>query len=164
MHNLLQNAQDALLSVPATVWGQQADRMQPTITIRTETVMLTANDGLQHAAVRLTLSDNGTGFAPQILSKAFEPYITTKSSGTGLGLAIVRKIIDEHGAHISLSNLEQKVALAPVTDAIATPTASPITAHQGIEQVVERVELSSPQRSEIVGAMISIAFFNLVNT
>jgi nitrogen fixation/metabolism regulation signal transduction histidine kinase len=48
--------------------------------------------------------DAGAGFAPHILQRAFEPYVTTKAKGTGLGLAVVKKIADEHGARIDLSN------------------------------------------------------------
>ncbi len=48
--------------------------------------------------------DAGTGFAPRILNRAFEPYVTTKAKGTGLGLATVKKIVDEHGARIELRN------------------------------------------------------------
>ena len=84
LHNVLTNAQDAL-----------ADTVQPCITIAT------ALDG---ARVRLTIKDNGPGFPPQILSRAFEPYVTTKSKGTGLGLAIVKKIVDDHGGEIRLAN------------------------------------------------------------
>jgi nitrogen fixation/metabolism regulation signal transduction histidine kinase len=49
-------------------------------------------------AVRLTVIDNGPGFADKVLKRAFEPYVTTKAKGTGLGLAVVKKIADEHGA------------------------------------------------------------------
>ncbi|MFZ3221480.1 MAG: ATP-binding protein, partial [Rugosibacter sp.] len=52
----------------------------------------------------LTMRDNGPGFAPQLLARAFEPYVTTKTKGTGLGLAIVKKIIEDHGGDIRLSN------------------------------------------------------------
>src|SRR5256885_8990990 len=45
--------------------------------------------------VRLSISDSGTGFAANILQRAFEPYVTTKVRGTGLGLAVVKKIADE---------------------------------------------------------------------
>jgi nitrogen fixation/metabolism regulation signal transduction histidine kinase len=54
----------------------------------------------------VTVSDNGTGFPPQILARAFEPYVTSKSKGTGLGLAIVKKIIDDHKGDIRISNRE----------------------------------------------------------
>ena len=47
---------------------------------------------------------HGPGFAENILKRAFEPYVTTKTKGTGLGLAVVKKIADEHGARIELSN------------------------------------------------------------
>jgi nitrogen fixation/metabolism regulation signal transduction histidine kinase len=53
----------------------------------------------------MTVRDSGTGFAPHILQRAFEPYVTTKVRGTGLGLAVVKKIADEHGARIDLSNI-----------------------------------------------------------
>jgi nitrogen fixation/metabolism regulation signal transduction histidine kinase len=56
-------------------------------------------------AVRLTVMDNGPGFADNVLQRAFEPYITTKSKGTGLGLAVVKKIADEHRASVRIANL-----------------------------------------------------------
>ena len=55
-------------------------------------------------AIRLLLKDNGSGFSETILSHAFEPYVTTKETGTGLGLPMVKKILDNHGASIHLSN------------------------------------------------------------
>jgi len=54
--------------------------------------------------VRLSVLDHGSGFADPILKRAFEPYVTTKAKGTGLGLAVVKKIADEHGARVELSN------------------------------------------------------------
>ena len=57
------------------------------------------------AQAELTISDNGPGFREDILSKAFEPYVTSKARGTGLGLAIVQRIVDEHGGRISAENL-----------------------------------------------------------
>jgi len=84
LHNVLTNAQDALGGVA-----------EARITIAV----------VQDAArARLTIKDNGPGFPPQILSRAFEPYVTTKSKGTGLGLAIVKKIVDDHGGEIRLAN------------------------------------------------------------
>ena len=55
--------------------------------------------------VRLHVIDNGPGFPDKVLKRAFEPYVTTKSKGTGLGLAVVKKIADEHGARVRISNL-----------------------------------------------------------
>jgi nitrogen fixation/metabolism regulation signal transduction histidine kinase len=99
VHNLLQNAQDA-------TDGQA----HPTVSIATQWV---ASSG----RVRLVVRDNGPGFPPKILKRAFEPYVTTKSRGTGLGLAVVKKIADEHSARIDLKNrgLEGRVIGAQVS-------------------------------------------------
>lgn len=86
IHNLLQNAQDASDAtagggvVIVTQWLESGHR------------------------VRLSVLDSGTGFPENILKRAFEPYVTTKVRGTGLGLAVVKKIADEHGARIDISN------------------------------------------------------------
>ncbi|GAB6847011.1 MULTISPECIES: PAS domain-containing sensor histidine kinase [Paraburkholderia] len=95
IHNLLQNAQDAV-----------ADVEQPRVLLETRTVEYGDPDaeGKTRVAVRLTVSDNGPGFPARILTRAFEPYVTTKAKGTGLGLAMVKKIVDEHGARIDIRN------------------------------------------------------------
>ena len=93
IHNLLQNAQDAC-EVKGVV-PQDAR-----VGLRTE----------WHASrnrVRLIVTDTGPGFEPNILKRAFEPYVTTKAKGTGLGLAVVKKIADEHAAKIELGNMMQ---------------------------------------------------------
>jgi len=99
VHNLLQNAQDAT-----------ADQAHPLVSIATQWVPSSGR-------VRLVVRDNGTGFPPKILNRAFEPYVTTKSRGTGLGLAVVKKIADEHSARIDLKNrgLEGRVIGAQVS-------------------------------------------------
>lgn len=90
VHNLLQNAQDATLQATS---GQAP----PPVRIVTRW-----NESSRR--VRLSVQDSGPGFAQHILQRAFEPYVTTKPRGTGLGLAVVKKIADEHGARIELSN------------------------------------------------------------
>ena len=89
IHNLLQNAQDAQE-------GRGAEHPVE-ITLKTEY-------SSSARRVRLIVRDNGSGFPDHILKRAFEPYVTTKSKGTGLGLAVVKKIADEHGARIDISN------------------------------------------------------------
>jgi signal transduction histidine kinase len=55
--------------------------------------------------VEFRLSDNGPGIPEQILDTLFEPFVTyDKSYGTGLGLAISKKIIEDHGGHISVKS------------------------------------------------------------
>ncbi len=89
IHNLLQNAQDA----------QEAQAHMPL-----EPVVLRTYFSTSAGRVRLSVLDCGGGFAPGILQRAFEPYVTSKARGTGLGLAVVKKIADEHGARIDISN------------------------------------------------------------
>lgn len=91
IHNLVQNALDAT-----------ADRPDGRVRLRTEIARTEQGD---IRAVRLQVIDNGPGFADNVLKRAFEPYVTTKTKGTGLGLAVVKKIADEHGARIRLTNL-----------------------------------------------------------
>ncbi len=54
--------------------------------------------------VRLVIEDDGIGMTPQILSRAFEPFYTTKARGTGLGLAICRRIIETHQGTIRVES------------------------------------------------------------
>ena len=97
IHNLLQNAQDAIADRAA-----QAEEAR--IDVATEAIHYQDSDGSRRAAVRLTITDNGPGFSSKILSRAFEPYVTSKPRGTGLGLAMVKKIVEEHGGRIDVRN------------------------------------------------------------
>ncbi len=97
IHNVLQNAQDACLD--------KGDEQQ--IEVRTEAVKYEVEAGQEEQMVRFTVVDNGPGLPPRILSRAFEPYVTSKAKGTGLGLAVVKKILDEHEARIEIKNREK---------------------------------------------------------
>jgi two-component system nitrogen regulation sensor histidine kinase NtrY len=50
--------------------------------------------------VTLDVADNGSGLAPEMRTKIFEPYFSTKENGTGLGLTIVSQIIEDHRGYI----------------------------------------------------------------
>ncbi len=99
LHNLLQNGLDAttlkLEEAVHSPHGLAADATD--LVVRTQ---FTVNSG----RVRLIILDQGGGFPEHILKRAFEPYVTTKRSGTGLGLAVVKKIADDHGGRIEISN------------------------------------------------------------
>ncbi|MEJ7806671.1 MAG: ATP-binding protein [Telluria sp.] len=97
IHNLLQNAQDAMND-------RGPDAQAARIDVTTEAIHFQSADGTTGTAVRLAIVDNGPGFAPKIMSRAFEPYVTSKVRGTGLGLPMVKKIIDEHGGRIEIAN------------------------------------------------------------
>ena len=84
LHNLMQNAQDALK--------------------QTQVAEILVQTSFDEAAIKLMVKDNGQGFPVDLLAHAFEPYVTTKSHGTGLGLAIVKKMIEEHFGQIKIEN------------------------------------------------------------
>lgn len=102
IHNLVQNAQDATESAALPTPGR--------VTVRTQNLAAAAR-------VRLSIQDEGTGFPDHILKRAFEPYVTTKTKGTGLGLAVVKKIADEHGTRVDITNrtTEGKITGAQVS-------------------------------------------------
>jgi nitrogen fixation/metabolism regulation signal transduction histidine kinase len=79
--NLVQNAFDAVREQP-----------NGAVTITTDT------DGHY---VSFAVTDNGSGIAPEMAARLFEPYATNKASGTGLGLAIAQRIAIEHNGELS---------------------------------------------------------------
>lgn len=48
----------------------------------------------------IAVIDTGPGLAPEVASKLFQPFVTTKAQGMGVGLSICRTIIDAHGGSI----------------------------------------------------------------
>ena len=54
------------------------------------------------------VSDNGSGIAPEIKEKIFEPKFTTKNSGMGLGLAMIKNMIESYGGMIYFETATDK--------------------------------------------------------
>ncbi len=90
LHNLIGNAVDST-----------ADTPHPKINL---TISKSVKPDSRTRTILMILEDNGPGFSPSVLDRAFEPYVTTKPTGTGLGLPMVKKIIEEHHAKIMLGN------------------------------------------------------------
>jgi two-component system, NtrC family, nitrogen regulation sensor histidine kinase NtrY len=90
-HNLIQNAVDA-----------QTDASEPAYDIALEA---------RGDEIALSFGDRGSGLSDEVIRRAFEPYVTTKSKGTGLGLAIVKKIVEEHHGRVTVENRQPRGAL-----------------------------------------------------
>lgn len=85
LHNLMQNAVDALAS---------AGTADPRITIRIERT---------EERLAVVVSDNGPQLTQDEVARMTAPLHTTKSSGMGLGLILVNSIATGHGGHLRLS-------------------------------------------------------------
>ena len=95
LHNIFKNAAEAA-----------EEATQPEVHIHTDNT-----DG----KITLTVTNNGKSFSKDMLANAFEPYVTDKPTGTGLGLPVVKKIVEEHGGRIALSNPAEGGASVKIT-------------------------------------------------
>ena len=95
LHNIFKNAAEAA-----------EEAAQPEVHIHTDNT-----DG----KITLTVTNNGKSFSKDMLANAFEPYVTDKPTGTGLGLPVVKKIVEEHGGRIVLSNPAEGGASVKIT-------------------------------------------------
>ena len=83
--NLITNASDAIAGA-----GE----------IRIETRVVSEQAG----AVRLSVSDTGSGIPAEALPKIFDPFYTTKAEGTGLGLSVSHGIVRDHHGTIDVES------------------------------------------------------------
>jgi len=65
--------------------------------------------------VEFIVSDTGPGLPPEILSRLFQPFVTTKEKGMGIGLSICQTIVESHGGRIWTSGSEGQGARFHVT-------------------------------------------------
>lgn len=86
--NLLSNAAHAV---------HGAKREQPSIGVRVETL---------EKRLKLTVRDNGLGIAPDVISRVFDPFFTTRDigSGLGLGLSMSYSIVQRHGSTLEVDS------------------------------------------------------------
>jgi len=95
--NLLTNSKDAI------------DKNQEFFLQTNQTRKITIELEQIQDKVTLKLFDNGGGINPEILSKVFNPYFTTKfqNQGTGVGLYLCKIIVEQfHNGSISVFNIE----------------------------------------------------------
>ena len=92
-----------LRQVFANLMSNSLDAMREggTLTIRVRSARELTN-GFR-PGVRVSIADNGSGIPPEVRSRIFEPFVSTKAStGTGLGLWVSSEIVQKHSGRISL--------------------------------------------------------------
>ncbi len=68
--------------------------------------LITVRSGQDDDAVWISITDTGTGIAPENMKKIFDPFFTTKAvgTGTGLGLSLSYGIVRKHGGEIEVDS------------------------------------------------------------
>lgn len=90
LHNLVQNAVDALAGMRAGAAGQGLIELSGAV------------DGDHYL---LSVRDNGPGIAPEALPRLYQPFYTTRAQGMGLGLALCETLAGAMDARIEARNL-----------------------------------------------------------
>ncbi|MDE1164310.1 MAG: ATP-binding protein [Pseudomonas sp.] len=106
-----------------TLVGTLLNLVENALQASREKVRLKVHMFTRDNAVHLCVSDNGSGIAPQILSRLGEPFFTTKTTGTGLGLAVVKAVARAHRGELNLrSRVGRGTCARVVLPLLAGPT------------------------------------------
>lgn len=95
----IQASKDALLSV---LLNLAANALQASNDQASIEMSFASSDGQN---LDIVVQDHGKGIAPEIRSRLFDPFVTTRPQGTGLGLAVVKSIVEKHGGSIDFETI-----------------------------------------------------------
>jgi two-component system, LuxR family, sensor kinase FixL len=63
-------------------------------------VLIVSTGPAENDMVAVDVADTGSGISPDVASRLFQPFVTTKRQGMGVGLSISRTIIQSHGGQM----------------------------------------------------------------
>jgi len=121
--------------------------------------------------VVLTISDTGTGIAPNDIEKIFEPFYTKKKmgrSGTGLGMAVVWGTIKDHNGYIDVQSTEGKGTTFTLHFPVTRKQLSEDKSHSAIESYVGNGESilivdDVEEQRQIVSGMLEELGYSVVS-
>ena len=127
--NLVRNASDAM---------RGAGIEDGVITVLSERETEAGDDRDEVVWRCLRVRDSGTGVAPEVVERMFNPFFTTRDAGTGLGLAIVHRIVDAHGGRVRVwNNADREPGTPGATVELRLPERSAARRADGLAGVVE---------------------------
>jgi len=114
--------------------------------------------------VSVTVSDTGTGMAPDVLARAFEPFFTTKEvgQGSGLGLSMVYGFMKQSGGHVELASIPGRGTsvrmLLKTAIGAETPGAAPPARGAGGSERVLLVEDDTMVRAHVAAMLRGLGY------
>lgn len=134
------------------------------LSLQIGTAEIAGADGSRRA-VRLSVSDTGTGIAPEIADRIFEPYFTTKArgKGTGLGLAVAHGIVRSLGGEIDVRSVPGQgstfdVLLPAADDPEGSGAAAAPAPPRGAGQRILVVDDEPPIREVLRRMLVSLGY------
>jgi PAS domain S-box-containing protein len=94
--------------------------------------------------LRVTVADDGSGIANDVIGKVFQPFFTTKRKGTGLGLWLSQRIVQDHGGTIAVESTVGKGTTFAIT--------LPMISEPAAARVAPPAQNQSPTLPQIVAA------------
>ena len=147
--NLISNAHQAITL---------SDRKGGTLTMRSQFVAPNT--------VRIQVTDDGPGIAPDVMPRLFDTFFTTKPEGmgTGLGLSICQSIIKDHAGHLRVESEPGRGATfiieLPVTRQIVKQAPGPVLEEaRPLSRQSRRILVVDDE--ELVSSMLSRLFRRL---
>jgi len=141
-----------------------------TIAITGENVDVTDGADAPMECVKLSVTDTGTGMAPEVVARVFEPFFTTKdvSKGSGLGLPQVYGFANQSGGRVTIESavgvgtivtlllprsLQEPAATTDAVDVASGPLSKRDPERRGHILLVEDDKEVSALTRELLGAL-----------
>jgi signal transduction histidine kinase len=80
------------------------------------------------AVVEFTVTDTGSGIAPEVMARLYEAFYSTKAEGMGIGLSLCRSIVESHQGRMKAQNIYNGEVVVGCCFTFWIPIADPLSA------------------------------------